>query len=283
MSLIILSLFVRVFVDFEYELDEDDEYYSDEELDEEDQQTVTTSNTHANKQSKATVLFTADDIIRMFPANENEMAKLEIEDEIRKLKASSEAAVLAATEEMKADFKSKINMAVAEIRNLREALMSSTCGKMGRKDSFSNPESSPLVSARKSPSPIDGKPPIRRRLDATGQQFYSLSESPTGSGGTPMAARSMYNLHSSTEAALGNRSLSPSTRLPAVASPVISAPPLQESLHAPPPATPAATTATPATVGPSEEVVQLQKEMEDLKGDIKDIKKLLGNILVKMK
>lgn len=218
------------------------------------------------------MLFTPDDIIRMFPANESEMAKLEIEDEIRKLKVSSEAAVTAATEEMKADFKNKINQAVAEIRLLKDVLLLNTRPGTGRKDSFSIPEASPLGSSRKTPSPIDGKPPMRRKESA---QFQSLAL-PLGS--LPTVARSMYNLHG-VEGSVGTRALSPMTRLPAAATPVIAAtPPVVPPVVAPaPPAAPA----SPAE--PSEEVLQLQKEMEALKGDMKDIKKLLGNILVKMK
>ncbi len=76
---------------------------------------------------KGNVLFTPEDILRMFPANENEQTKLEIEEEIRKLKVSSEKSVLDATEEMKKDFQLRMMDAVNEIRSLREALTGIPC------------------------------------------------------------------------------------------------------------------------------------------------------------
>lgn len=281
-SLPFLALFFCFLAGDEYDF-EDEEYYSEEEYPEGDDEAAETNNNN-NKVAKTNVLFTADDIIRMFPANENEMAKLEIEGEIRKLKVSSEAAVAAATEEMKLDFKNKINAAVAEIRALRDALG----GRPGRKDSFSMPDISPLASARKTPSPVDGKPPIRRKESA---QFHSLA----GPANAVVAARSMYNMRGP-EAAVGARALSPTSRQPTAAFPVLSTPrssaatpaePLEAVVAAPVSATAPAPAPAPAPptppAGPSEEVVQLQKEMETLKGDMKDIKKLLGNILVKMK
>jgi hypothetical protein len=100
---------------------------------------------------KQNVLFTPDDIIRMFPANENEMAKLEIEDEIRKLKVSSEAAVAAATEEMKADFKVKLSHAVTEIRALKDAVLSSRLDRLGD-GKGANGDSAPSTARGASPA-----------------------------------------------------------------------------------------------------------------------------------
>lgn len=77
--------------------------------------------------AKKHALFTPEDILRMFPANENEQNKLEIEEEIRKLKVSSEKSVADATEEMKNDFKLRLTEAMNEIRSLREALTGVPC------------------------------------------------------------------------------------------------------------------------------------------------------------
>ena len=71
---------------------------------------------------KSSVLFTAEDIERMFPADETEKAKLEIEEEIHKLRASSEQAVAAATLEMKAEFRERLGEALREIQGLKDAL-----------------------------------------------------------------------------------------------------------------------------------------------------------------
>ena len=79
---------------------------------------------------KGNVLFTPEDILRMFPANENEQTKLEIEEEIRKLKVSSEKSVAEATEEMKKDFQLRMMDAVNEIRSLREALTGIPCAPL---------------------------------------------------------------------------------------------------------------------------------------------------------
>lgn len=146
-------------------------------------------------------------------------------------------------------------------------------------------DNSPLVSARKTPSPVDGKPPIRRKDLA---QFHSLA----GPGNAVLTSRSMYNMRGP-EAAAGVRALSPTSRQPAAAFPVALGTPLPAGATSPhvayatptlaPERTPVPAGGMTPPSGPSEEVVQLQKEMEALKGDMKDIKKLLGNILVKMK
>ena len=87
---------------------------------------------------KGNVLFTPEDILRMFPANENEQNKLEIEEEIRKLKVSSEKSVAEATEEMKKDFQLRMMDAVNEIRSLREALTGIPCAPMSTESEKGN-------------------------------------------------------------------------------------------------------------------------------------------------
>jgi hypothetical protein len=275
--------------DEDYDAFEDDYDEEDAEEAEEEAEVLNT------KMLKSNILFTPDDIIRMFPANENEMAKLEIEDEIRKLKVSSEAAVQTATEEMKADFKAKINQAVAEIRNLKDAIISSRIDKLPLGKSFSLadgrtgesplvsarklPGESPLVASRKTPSPSVGghvrkkgsffQPIVEKQIAQTASQTPSFANTVT----TAMDAQALRHL--------APDSVPPPALLVSVAVPgqLTSAPA--------PPTAPAATPATApsnaTSAAAAQEMEQMQQELQNLKGDMKDIKKLLGNILVKMK
>ena len=234
-----------------------------------------------NAQTKGNILFTPDDIIRMFPRNESELAKLEIEDEIRKLKVSSEEAVSNATELMKADFKSKITQAVAEIRTLKDAIINSRVDKLPSGNrSFSLNDGklldSPVTTSGKS-GRLNKKGSFAQsalRLDAaspatrprsSANLLESSGGSSGGSGGSPITTltpafsgnrRSVDKSANNTSSGRISPALLPSTLAPAA---------------------PAGSAASSSV-----EIDQMQQELTQLKGDMGDIKQLLGSILGKL-
>lgn len=258
----------------DFEDEENPEGYG-EELEEEEDEYDSEAEALRQKQLKSNLLFTPDDIIRIFPSNANETAKLEIEDEIRKLKVSSEAAVATATEEMKADFKAKINHAVAEIRTLKDAIISSRVDRLplGNRSFTLNDgstangsETSPPTTGRASPHVgPDGRASMRMHKKGSffqpipGDGAHLRTQTLTPSFATPRGYME-----------------EPSNQNPRPGQP---AGPVAMNISNT--GAPGAGVAAGAVT--AQEMDEMQRELQNLKGDMSDIKKLLATIVTKMK